>query len=41
MKEIYAYFDNATHYLGKLTKLSQIETITRFMATFKQLAIHK
>jgi hypothetical protein len=37
---VYARFEKDIHYFLRLVKLCQIGSVTEFMATFEQLAIH-
>jgi len=38
-KEVCAYFDREYHFLGKLTKMKQIRSVTYFITTFKKSTI--
>jgi hypothetical protein len=40
MKTIYAPSECDTHYLGRLTKLCQIDIVIEFIATFDKLVIY-
>jgi hypothetical protein len=39
-KAVCARFDRESHFLGRLTKLKQTGSVTDFITTFEQLAIH-